>query len=97
MKYFLLTGLLYSFMLPTHAGEHPGKILHDKNCMGCHDTSMYTRSNRRVGSIGALTTQVKRCDSSLETQWFDEDIKAVAEYLDLSFYKFDKKVQNNAN
>ncbi|MDX1401678.1 MAG: hypothetical protein R3245_07140, partial [Kiloniellales bacterium] len=28
-----------------------GKKLHDANCSGCHDNSVYTRDNRRVKSL----------------------------------------------
>ena len=93
MKYILLTSLLYVFISPTQAAEHsskehPGKVLHDKNCMECHGVSMYTRSNRKMGNIKALTTQVKRCDSFVGAQWFDEDVADVVMYLNNSYYKF---------
>ena len=31
-----------------------GKRLHDANRMGCHDTGIYTRKDRLVGSSNAL-------------------------------------------
>ena len=65
-----------------------GKQLHDEHCTQCHDTSVYTRENRFVSGPDALTTQVQHCHSNVGVQWSEEDIKAVVQYLDKSFYKF---------
>ena len=65
-----------------------GKTLQEKNCMGCHDDSMYTRKNRKVSTLAGLEKQVKRCELSLGLQWFDDDVADVTEYLNTSFYKF---------
>ncbi len=65
-----------------------GKSLQQKNCMSCHDDSIYTREERRVTSSDALRAQVQRCETNLNLQWFPEDVDAVIEYLNTSFYKF---------
>jgi hypothetical protein len=38
-----------------------GKRLHDANCMGCHDTGIYTRKDRLVGSLDALQKRLGDC------------------------------------
>ena len=52
-----------------------GKRLHDANCMGCHDTGIYTRKDRLVGSLDALQKRLGDCShmakkefSAIETQ-----------------------------
>jgi cytochrome c553 len=65
-----------------------GQSLHDDNCVRCHDSQVYTRADRRVTSLQALDTQVRRCDSTLGTTWFDEDIADVVQYLNENYYKF---------
>jgi hypothetical protein len=65
-----------------------GKSLQLENCMGCHDDSVYTREERRVTSMDALRSQVQRCETNLNLQWFPEDVDAVIEYLNTSFYQF---------
>lgn len=52
-----------------------GKRLHDANCMGCHDTRIYTRKDRLVGSLDALQKRLGDCShmakkefSAIETQ-----------------------------
>jgi hypothetical protein len=65
-----------------------GKQLQQKNCMSCHDDSMYTRDELRVKSLASLRTQVQRCESTLGLTWFDEETDDVTAYLNKSFYKF---------
>jgi hypothetical protein len=38
-----------------------GKRLHDANCMGCHDTGIYTPKDRLVLSLDALKKQLGSC------------------------------------
>lgn len=68
-----------------HAGSY-----HDANCTRCHDSSVYTRDNRRVQSLPALEAQVARCDSMLETKLFPDDLAQLVEHLNDSYYKFTK-------
>jgi hypothetical protein len=84
--------LIFAALLATASGtladaEH-GQELHDKHCMKCHDTGVYTRENRRIADQDALLKQVKRCELNLGLRWFDKDINDVAQYLNQSFYKF---------
>lgn len=65
-----------------------GKALHDANCTKCHNSSVYTRPDRRVKNLGALNNQVQRCEQMLKLQWFDDDIENVAAYLNQQFYKY---------
>ena len=65
-----------------------GKSLQQENCMRCHDDGIYTREERRVTTLDALRQQVQRCETNLDLQWFPEDVDAVIEYLNTSFYKF---------
>lgn len=70
------------------AGIEHGKKLHDTNCVKCHDSSVYTREDRFVTSRDSLKTQVQRCNVNLGTQWFDEDVNDVTDYLNTNYYKF---------
>jgi mono/diheme cytochrome c family protein len=71
------------------AGD-PGKghELHYENCLSCHGTEAYTREDRKIGSLDSLITQVNRCNVSLGTGWFDDEVEAVANYLNENYYKF---------
>ena len=87
------TALILSFS--AQADVKHGKELHNKNCVACHKSmtggdgsTLYTRSSRRVKSLGGLEAQVRRCESNLGLRWFDEDIDAVVKYLNANYYKF---------
>ena len=69
---------------PALAADADGKSLHDTNCTKCHDSGVYTREDRFVGDRDALTAQVKRCELNLGLKWFDEDVEAVVDHLDLA-------------
>jgi len=90
MKY---TFLILATLLTSTGNADPdpmhGKQLHDEHCMQCHSDSVYTRSDHFVTSENALRTQVQRCNVNLGTQWFDEDVNDVVEYLNNSFYHFE--------
>ena len=70
------------------ADVNAGKALVEANCFHCHDTSMYTRPDRKVKDLPGLGTQIRRCERSLELQWFDEDVANVVAYLNQTYYKF---------
>jgi hypothetical protein len=89
MKRLLIFAAFMTTASYSHADAARGQELHDKHCMKCHDTSVYTRENRRVTSQDSLVTQVKRCELNLGLRWFDNDVNDVVEYLNQSFYKFE--------
>ena len=89
MRMILSTGLLLALTTGIAlADAAKGKQLHDKQCMKCHDTSVYTRSDRFIKSREALAKQVNRCALNIGAQWFDEDKADVVQYLNETFYKF---------
>jgi len=92
MKHLISGLLLLTATQALQAAPDPdrGKQLHDAHCMQCHDTSVYTRENRRIHDPAGLEKQVRRCELSLGLRWFDEDVKSVVRYLDDSFYRFGK-------
>ena len=61
----LLLAIFMTTPAPAFAAniEH-GKILLEQHCTRCHDTRVYTRPDRRIGSLETLKNQVKRCELS---------------------------------
>jgi hypothetical protein len=70
------------------ANVEMGMDLHQTNCLSCHGTEAYTRSDRRVTSFPSLITRVNACNVNLGMGWFDDEVDAVARYLDENYYKF---------
>ena len=64
------------------------KLFTGSKCNQCHGTEVYTRKDRKVSSLAKLEAQVRRCDSNLNTNWFDDEIIDVTAHLNKSYYKF---------
>jgi uncharacterized protein YxeA len=79
-----------------HAAEQMGKdkmfthgnTVHDQHCNKCHTDKVYTRDNRFVKSLDALTKQVVRCKNNTGAPWYDQDTEAVVHFLNEKYYKF---------
>ena len=67
--------------------EH-GQKMHSEHCYKCHTEKVYTRDNRFVKSLDALSKQVVRCKDNTGVAWFDDDTQAVVHFLNEKYYKF---------
>lgn len=85
---FITVSLIITTLNIQAADLDNGKTLHSENCLACHTTNKYTSTTRKVHDLAALNARVKRCDFSLGTQWFDDDIADVVAYLNRDYYKF---------
>ncbi len=65
-----------------------GDDLHFESCTGCHDSSVYTRENRRVSSLKQLGRQVRFCRDTIGVSWFDDEVEDVIAYLNATYYRF---------
>jgi cytochrome c553 len=84
----LTTLLLAATSLAANAGDgFDAAAFHQAKCTACHDSSVYTRPDRRVHSLARLESQVRMCDANLQTGLFDDDIKALAAYLNDQYYQ----------
>jgi cytochrome c2 len=82
----LVAGSAQAALLPGDAAK--GKAVHDKTCVACHDTSVYTRANRRIKTVEGLIGQVNGCVRQTGVKLDRDQINDVVKYLDESFYKF---------
>ena len=70
---------------PAHAGED----LHNDKCMSCHKTEVYTRDDRNVKTLDALSNQVNNCmKGAAKAEWTGKQTSDVVGYLNSKFYKF---------
>jgi hypothetical protein len=65
-----------------------GEKAHKNHCYKCHSDDVYTRENRFVKSLDALSKQVVRCKEGSDIPWFDEDADAVVQFLNKKYYRF---------
>ncbi len=89
MKRYISLSILLLCSAPLQAVDlFKGELLHSEKCTGCHDSSLYTRENRKVSSKARLNTQVNFCKDNLGIMWFDEEVTDVVEYLNIQYYRF---------
>ena len=93
MKGILCVSLLILLMPSAYAAELPGdsadgKRLHDANCLGRHDTGIYTRKDRRIQSLDALKGQLANCSHMATLQFSAIETQNIIKYLNDQFYQF---------
>jgi mono/diheme cytochrome c family protein len=90
----ILCALLLILLMPSaHAASLPGdsadgKRLHDANCIGCHDTGIYTRKDRLVQSLDALKRRLGDCSHMAKKEFSAIETQNIIKYLNDQFYQF---------
>lgn len=64
------------------------KLFAASECLSCHSAEVFSSPTRKIKDLIALDTQVRLCDSNLNTNWFDTEIHDVVAYLNQQYYKF---------
>jgi len=93
MQIILRASLLMLLAPSAYATELPGdtadgKRLHDANCMGCHDTGVYTRADHHVRSLDALQEQLANCSHMAKKEFSVIETQNIVKYLNDRFYQF---------
>ena len=65
-----------------------GQRLLQANCTGCHDASVYTRSNRTIHSLDALKHQVEGCGHAAKKEFSPAETQDLVKYLNDRYYHF---------
>lgn len=92
VKSVLYAGVMASMALgalaATSGDRTDGKSLHDANCVGCHDSSVYTRKTRSVNSLDALKQQLETCGHASNKGLTPIEKQHIVKYLNDAFYHF---------
>jgi len=93
VKSILCLSLLILLIPSAYAAELPGesadgKRLHDANCMGCHDTNIYTRKDHLIRSLDALKEQLGDCSHMAKKEFSVIEAQNIIKYLNDQFYQF---------
>ena len=59
--------------------------MHDANCMGCHDTGIYTRKDRLVQSLDALKKRLGDCSHMANKEFSASETQNIIKYLNDKF------------
>jgi mono/diheme cytochrome c family protein len=83
-------GNLLSFAAAAATTAEPsrGDMLYHTHCIACHTEHVHWRDARLAHDWGSLVKQVGRWQRNTGLQWSDEDIAAVARYLNARYYHF---------
>lgn len=65
-----------------------GELLYSDHCIECHTQQMHWRDRRLAHDWDSLQGQVRHWQEVAHLQWSDEDVNAVARYLNDSIYHF---------
>jgi mono/diheme cytochrome c family protein len=65
-----------------------GKRLYEANCLGCHDSSVFTRDNRIVQSLDALEEQLASCTHMAKKEFSASETRDLLKFLNDQFYHF---------
>ena len=65
-----------------------GKALHKESCSKCHDSSVYTKADRKIKSLDSLEKRVRGCDANIGSNLEPEELKAISTFLNSEYYKF---------
>ena len=68
--------------------EIDGKAIHEKACTRCHNSAVYTRTDRKITSLDALEKRVRGCNANTGANLFPQELKAVTQFLNGAYYKF---------
>lgn len=70
-----------------------GELLYNTHCVACHTTQVHWREQRLAQDWETLTKQVHRWQANVGLNWNDEDIAAVASYLNKLYYEYPEKAK----
>ncbi|HJV53862.1 MAG TPA: cytochrome C [Noviherbaspirillum sp.] len=65
-----------------------GELLYNTHCIACHTTHVHWRDQRLASDWPSLTHQVQRWQSNTHLGWNEQDVVAVATYLNTLYYHF---------
>ena len=88
---FLIISLLFStsVIAEEKTSVAHGEQLHNDKCLTCHTTQVYSRDDKRVKTLQALSNQVNNCmKGPAKAEWTEIETNSVINYLNQKFYKF---------
>lgn len=70
------------------ASDSRGELLYSTYCIGCHTTQVYWREKKLATDWISLDRQIRRWQSNVGLSLGDDDVAAIARYLNEHYYHF---------
>lgn len=77
------------------SAQDRGELLYSTHCVTCHTTQMHWRAGRAATDWPTLKAQVRRWQGAASLAWTEEDVLAVARYLNDAIYHFEPRVESS--
>jgi hypothetical protein len=71
-----------------HMDTHEAAVLYETHCRSCHTEQIHWRDGKLVTDWDSLVRQVDRWQKNLSLGWSETDVRVVAHYLNLRYYRF---------
>jgi mono/diheme cytochrome c family protein len=84
----LLAAMAAAALAQTPAADSRGELLYATHCQGCHAAQVHWRERRLATDWPGLVAQVARWRKNANLDWGDEDVDAVARWLNARYYRF---------
>ncbi len=94
MSRYLLALLFVFSLAPVRADTVPvpdadrGEVLYQAQCGACHNSSVHWRDQRLAKNWELLRSWVRHWERFNELKWDEDDITAVARYLNRLYYHY---------
>ena len=84
-----VTLMLVCAAAPGQVARTPrGELLYSTYCNGCHTTEVHWRAKKLAFDLTSLKNQVRRWQDNIALGWSEDDVAAVAGYLNGRYYHF---------
>lgn len=67
-----------------------GQLLYQNHCMVCHESNVHIRDRKKASNLADITMWVSKWSGYRKLDWSSEDIRAVRDYLNQTYYHFTK-------
>ena len=90
----ILAVLLVSYAAIADADVQPmpyparGELLYSTHCIDCHNTQVHWRDKKLSTDWNSLQTEVDRWQKIARLEWGEDDVMAVARYLNSLHYRY---------
>jgi hypothetical protein len=71
-----------------HHAPNEAALLYETYCRACHDEQVHWRAAKRARNWTLLVAEVRRWQRNLDLGWTEAEIRQVAHYLNVRYYRF---------
>lgn len=76
--------------------ENGRKLLSTAHCLSCACLDELVGVDDKIKSLTELENSVRSCDADLNINWYDDQLLDVVAYLNQTYYKFEKPVEQSS-